>query len=158
MNRQTCLLLALLVPRALTAQHDGVGRPLVHYGKWAAAALAVTFTVLGAREHSKSDQVFGDLLALCRADNANCLLGSDGSYRDATAENLYQTSVAFDRRARTRLVAGQVSLLLCAGLFLADLSRHARGPGNVPFHGIQLWVDPRAGSARIGLRTALPGP
>ncbi|PYO60350.1 MAG: hypothetical protein DMD28_13390, partial [Gemmatimonadetes bacterium] len=53
-------MLALAVAAPLTAQevspalhvrHAAWSRVLVHYGKWAAAATAVTFTALGAHEH-----------------------------------------------------------------------------------------------------------
>ncbi|HUL03910.1 MAG TPA: hypothetical protein VLV16_11845 [Gemmatimonadales bacterium] len=115
----------------------------VHYGKWAAAAGAVALTVLGAQEHNKSNDVYGNLLDLCHADDKNCALNPNGTYIDPGAEEMYQSSLSYDRRARARLIAGQVSLLLCAGLFVADL-RH-KGPENIPVH-----IDPLAG--RVGVR------
>ena len=153
--------LALTLATALAAQDVKPGlvadraarsRGLVHYGKWVTAALAVTFTALGAHEHTNSNEVFSRLLDLCRANNADCTLAPDGRYLTPTAEQLYQASITFDRRARVRLLAGQASLLLSAGLFLADLGRHAGGPDNIPYHPPKLSVDVSTGAARVGLR------
>jgi len=127
-------------------------RVVVHYGKWLVAGGAVAFTVMGAHEHSSSNREFGALLSMCRADNTDCLLGPDGRYLNATAEQLYQSSIHFDRRARVRLLAGQATLLVAAGLFIADLAHHASGPGNKPFSPLEVSGDVRTGGARVGVR------
>jgi hypothetical protein len=132
--------------------HAAWGRPLVHYGKWAAAALAVTFTAMGAHEHQSSNRVFRDLLDLCRANNSDCALTANGTYRNLAAEQLYQTSIHYDRRARQRLLLGQVTLLASAALFLADLRHQAGEPGNIPFRGAKLTVEPDGDGARVGVR------
>jgi phage tail protein X len=134
---------------AVTAEHASWNHGLAHYGKWVSAALAVTFTGLGAHEHAKSDEAFSQLLDICRADIASCVLGPSGSYVDPTSEQLYQTSLHYARRARLRLLAGQASLLLAAGLFLADRGGHGSGPGNIPFH---ISLEPRADGAQVGMR------
>jgi hypothetical protein len=165
------MLLAPLVAAALAAglsaqqagprtPHGGWGRGVAHYGKWAAVALAATFTALAAHEHARSNRVFAQLLDLCRADNANCVLGPGGGYADPAAERLYQSAIRFDHRARARLFAGQASLLLCAGLFVVDLSHHAGEPENIPFHGLALGLEPSpaTGGGRLTLRVPLPGP
>ena len=108
----------------VTADHASWNRGLVHYGKWVSVALAVAFTGLAAHEHARSDDAFSQLLDICRADTAKCALGPSGSYVDPTSEQLYQTSLQYTRQARVRLLAGQASLLLAAGLFLADRGRH----------------------------------
>ncbi len=140
---------------ATDAQHATWSRATVHWGKWTAAAVAATFTVLGAHEHQNSNRVFSELLDLCRASSANCALAPDGSYRNPTAEQLYQTSIHYDRRARLRLLLGQVSLLASAGLFLADLRHGGGGPENIPFRGAKLTVEPSGGGARVGMRVAV---
>jgi len=127
-------------------------RVVVHYGKWLVAGGAVAFTVMGAHEHSSSNREFRTLLSMCRANNADCLLGPDGRYVNPAAEQLYQSSIHFDRRARVRLLAGQATLLVAAGLFIADLAHHASGPGNKPFHPLEISVDHQTGGARVGLR------
>jgi len=172
MRRTVCLLgaLALLSSVRLAAQEGNsvtrftshvadssrgtwnVGRATVHWGKWLAAGGAAAFTVMGAHEHAHSNREFNQLLALCRSDNANCLLGATGTYVDPTAERLYQSSIHFDRRARLRLMAGQATLLVAAGLFIADLTRHAGGPVNKPFSPLKVAVDERTGGALVGVR------
>lgn len=128
------------------------GRTTVHWGKWLVAGGAVAFTVMGAHEHASSNRDFRTLLSMCRANNADCLLGPDGRYVNPAAEQLYQSSIHFDRRARVRLLAGQATLLVAAGLFIADLAHHASGPGNKPFSPLEVGVDERTGGARVGVR------
>lgn len=135
----------------ITLDHAQWGGAFTHYGKWAAAALAATFTALGAHEHANSNRAFNQLLDACRANAADCALKSDGTYLNASSEGLYQTAAHFDSRARLRLLLGQASLLFSAGLFLADLRHHARGPGNIPFHPAELIVD----GSHLGLRVGL---
>jgi hypothetical protein len=163
-NAIRCLSAALALTTALGAQQPAPGATvdpqaragvLVHYGKWAAAALAATFTALGAHEHANSNRVFTQLFDMCRADAAECALQANGTYQNANAEQLYQASVHFDSRARVRLLAGQASLLLCAGLFLADLRHHGNGPDNIPYHPAELTVEPHGGGARVGVRLRL---
>jgi len=127
-------------------------RVTVHYGKWTAAAVAATFTALGAHEHQNSNRVFRQLLDVCRANSADCVLAANGSYRNPAAEQLYQTSIHYDRRARVRLLLGQVSLLASAGLFLADLRHRSNDPGNIPFRGVKLTVEPGRDATRVGVR------
>jgi hypothetical protein len=171
MRRTVCLLggLVLLTLRLAAQEVKGVlrstshvadssratwnaRRATVHWGKWLAAGGAVAFTLMGAHEHAQSNRDFNQLLALCRSDNANCLLGTNGAYVDPTAEQLYQSSIHFDRRARLRLMAGQATLLIAAGLFIADLTRHAGGPVNKPFAPLKVAVDERTGGALVGVR------
>ena len=150
------LALALLVPAALRAQEDSVtrrhGSVLVHYGKWVIAAGAVALIATGAHEHSNSNREWNALLAVCHANNADCLLGPDGRYLNSTAEQLYQSSLFFDRRARARLLWAQAALLVAAGLFIADLRHQSGGPGNVPFAPLELSEDARTGRALVGMR------
>jgi hypothetical protein len=145
-------LAAQQVNPAVAASHGSWNRGLVHYGKWVSAALAVTFIGLGAREHASSDDAFSQLLDSCHADPANCALSPSGSYVNPASEQLYQMSTHFERRARVRLLAGQASLLLAAGLFLADHGRHADEPDNIPYHGLTVAVEPQAGAARLGVQ------
>jgi len=125
---------------------------VVHYGKWATAAAAIGFTVLAAREHRDADHHWRALIALCRDDNAACQQRADGQYVDYTAELLYQQTLYFDHRARRRLIAGQVSLLTSAALFILDLRRHRDGPPNIPLHGMELTAEPWRDGARLGIR------
>lgn len=107
---------------------------------------------MGAHEHENSNREWDRLLDMCRADNADCQLGPSGAYLNTTAEQLYQSSLHFDRRARTRLLAGQGALLLAAGLFIADLRRKSGGPENKPFGKLEVAGNGPTGGVRVGLK------
>lgn len=142
-------LVAQHVNPAVTERHASANHGIAHYGKWASAVLAVAFTGLAAREHASSDDAFSQLLDICHANASRCTVGSSGSYTDPTSEDLYQTSVHHERQARLRLLAGQASLLLAAGLFLADRGGRDGGPDNIPYH---LTLEARAGGAQVTMR------
>ena len=125
---------------------------VIHYGKWLLAAGAVSFTILGEREHRRSQRFWNQLLRMCQTDNQSCALGDDGRYLNFGAEVLYEESVYYDHRARNRLLVGQVSLLGAAAMFIADVSRKADKPGNIPFHGMM--VAPQGDGLRLGYRIA----
>jgi hypothetical protein len=123
----------------------------VHYGKWVSAASAVGFTLLAAHEHDRANKSWQQLLDLCRSNNADCQLRSDGRYVTYQAELLYQETLYYDRRARHRLIIGQVSMLTSAALFILDL-RHGSGrPPNIPFHGMRVIAEPVGDGARFGV-------
>jgi len=138
--------------RPAPAPPQGWTRGAVHYGKWATAAVALGFTVLAAREHHHANDNWQQLRELCRADNTACQQRPDGQYVDHTAELLYQTTLYYDRRARRRLIVGQVSLLATGALFILDLRNQRRGPPNIPFRGLELTAEPAGSGARVGLR------
>jgi len=50
-----------------------------------------------------------------------CALGQDGRYLRSDAEQLYQRSRAFDRRANRWLLGAQAGLLATTALFIIDL-------------------------------------
>ncbi|HEU5260895.1 MAG TPA: hypothetical protein VFU41_05650 [Gemmatimonadales bacterium] len=129
-------------------------RATVHWGKWLAAGAAAALTVMGAHEHENSNREFNRLLDICRANHADCELGPGGAYLNPTAEQLYQTSIRYDRRARTRLLAGQATLLVAAALFIADLRHRPGGPENKPFSPLDVSGDVRTGRARVGLQVS----
>lgn len=129
-------------------------RATVHYGKWLTGASAVALTWMGAHEHARSTDAWDALSARCRTNSANCSLGPDGRYVSALSEEYYQRSLRYDRRARTRLLAGQGALLLTIGFFLLDRGHGDGGPPNIPFPSLDVSGDPQAGDARVGLRFA----
>jgi len=138
--------------RPAPAPPQGWTRGAVHYGKWATATVALGFTVLAAREYHHANDNWQQLRELCQTDNTACQVRSDGQYANTTAELLYQKTLYFDRRARRRLIVGQVSLLATAALFILDLRNQRRGPPNIPFNGLELTAEPEGGGARFGLR------
>jgi len=127
-------------------------RAAVHYGKWVSAASAVGFTLLAARAHDRANQRWQHLLDLCRSDNATCQLRADGRYANSQAELFYQETVHYDRRARQRLIIGQLSLLTSAALFILDLRHGTGNPPNIPFHGLRLTAEPVGDGARMGVQ------
>ena len=132
----------------------GWTRGLIHYGKWATAATALVLTARGAREHSHSAREWDQLIDLCRADNQACVVGADGRYVNPVAEQHYQGSIAFDRRAHGWLLGGQASLIVTAALFVADLRHHTNGPDNIPIQPLEVSADPATRATRVGLRFA----
>jgi hypothetical protein len=124
----------------------------VHYGRWVSAAAALGFTLLAAHEHDTANRSWQHLLELCRSDNSACRLATDGRYAAQDAERLYQETLTHDRRARHRLIIGQVSLLASAALFILDLHHHNDDPPNIPFHGLELTAEPVGDGARLGMR------
>ena len=129
-----------------------VQRVSVHYGKWLTAASAVALTWMGAHEHARSADAWDELVAFCRVNNANCTLGPNGRYLNGVSEDHYQRSLRYDRRARTRLLAGQGALLLTIGFFLLDRNHGDDGPENIPFPSLEMAADPRAAGAQVGFR------
>lgn len=136
-----------LAPAPRTSQHWT--RPVVHYGKWLSAASAVGFTLLAAHEHDTANRSWQQLLDLCRQDNTACQVGADGRYATYQAERLYQQTLYYDRRARHRMIVGQISVLTSAALFILDLRHGGGGPPNIPFHGLRLTAEPVGDGARM---------
>ncbi|MBI1967125.1 MAG: hypothetical protein HYS40_03970 [Gemmatimonadetes bacterium] len=127
-------------------------RGVIHYGKWVTAGATVGLTVLGANEHRRSARAWDRLLAICQANSADCMTGSDGRYVNATAEYHYQLALYYDRRANRRLLGGQLSLLATAAMFIADLRHEKNGPENIPFAPLEVTASPAGDGARVGLR------
>jgi hypothetical protein len=144
--------LAQETPAARPPASRGWSREVIHYGKWATAATAVGLTILAAREHARAQDEWRELLSLCRDNNAACQLRQDGRYVNYDAELLFQLTTYYDRRARSRLIGGQVSLLASATLFILDLRHQGGNPPNIPFHGLELSAEPTSGGARLELR------
>jgi hypothetical protein len=120
---------------------------VVGWGKWVAAALAAGFTAVGVEQHNSGNAAFRSLIAYC--GQAVCSLASDGRYADPAAEATYQRVVRADRAARAWLVAGQLTAVGTAVLFVVDLMRQ-REPANIPYHGLLL--ESADGVTRVGIR------
>lgn len=140
----TAVLLLLLVGHA---QAQG---PLVKYGKWAVVAGSVGMNYLALRSHNRADDAFNSLKTLC-VDHSRCNLGPDGSYLDPEAENLYQSSLRYDRIARGWLIGGEAALAGAAALFVWELTQPKGRPGNIPF-------EPEVRSMRWGTGLGLRVP
>jgi hypothetical protein len=144
-----------LPPRIVsTAAGSALRRTSVHFGKWLTAGAAAGFTWLGAREHNKSRRDWNALLAICRSTQDACSTASDGRYLRDDAEQLYQSSRRFDRRANHWLLGAQASLVATAVLFILDLKSGGGGPDNIPFSPLKVSVEPTHDGATVGMRIA----
>ena len=112
-------------------------RAAVHHGKWLSAASVAALIFFAEREHSNSRRTWNALLDICRSAQDACALGPDGRYVRSDAEQLYQRSRAYDRRANRWLLGAQASLLATTALFIIDL-HPGEGPGNIPFSPLQV--------------------
>lgn len=125
-------LLALSVP--LSAQEAHAVRDWRHVArvaKWVLAGATIALGVYAYTEHDAAERVQGQLRERCDRSPESCTV-VDGQYGDAESEALHQRAVRHDRRARTGIVAGQITLLGGVALFLYDL-RGDGGPDNIPY-------------------------
>src|SRR5215210_4411232 len=129
MKRLVLVLTAFLL---LTSPAQAQG-PVVKYGKWALLAGAIGMNYLAVRAHDRADNVFDIIEAECSMEQERCALGPNGGYADPAVEDLYQTSLRYDRRARSWLIGGESALVGSAAMFIWELARSKDRPGNVPF-------------------------
>lgn len=125
--------------------------PAVKYGKWILLAGSIGMNYLAFQAHDQADKAFDDLETRCLQTHARCAVGTEGAYTDPEIESLFQTSLRYDRRARRWLIGGETALAGAAALFVWELARPKRRPGNIPF-------EPEVRSLRqatgLGLRMA----
>ncbi|HJR16576.1 MAG TPA: hypothetical protein VJ808_06960 [Gemmatimonadales bacterium] len=143
--------LSVLFTLASQAEAQGLS-PAVKYGKWALLAGAIGMNYLAVRAHDRAEDVFDALEAHCTELRERCDLGPDGSYTDPAIEDLYQTSLSHDRRARLWLIGGETALVGSAALFIWELARPKDRPDNIPFEPEVRSL--RAGGTGLGLRLA----
>jgi hypothetical protein len=124
------LLLLIAIPGRAEGQSLG---PMVKYGKWVLLAGSIGMNYLAVRAHDRAENVFDALETRCISARERCNLGSDGRYLDPEIENLYQTSLRHDRRARWWLIGGETALVGAATLFIWELARPKTRPDNIPF-------------------------
>ena len=126
--------------------------PVVKYGKWALLAGAIGMNYLAVRAHDRADNVFDVIEAECATVQERCALDPGGGYADPALENLYQTSLRYDRRARLWLIGGETALVGSAAMFIWELARPKNRPDNIPFEP-EMRVMPE-GRTGLGLRVA----
>jgi len=124
--------LLLLVLLAGRAEAQGLS-PAVKYGKWVLLAGSIGMNYLAVREHNRADDAFDALRASCFPLTSRCALGPDGRYTDPAIEDLYQTTLRYDRRARYWLIGGETALAGAAAMFIWELARPKPRPDNIPF-------------------------
>ena len=128
--------------RDLSGQRESFQRAFVHNGKWLTAASVAALIVFAEREHNQSRREWNALLDICRSAQDACALGTDGRYVRSDAEQRYQRSRAFDRRANRWLLGAQAGLLATTALFIIDL-HPGEGPDNIPFPANRIEVGVR---------------
>ena len=143
------VLLAVVVLSGGRAEAQGLS-PAVKYGKWALLAGAIGMNYLAVQAHNRADDVFDVLEAQCAEAHERCNLGPDGRYTDPAIEDLYQTSLRYDGRARRWLIGGETALIGSAALFIWELARPKNRPDNIPFEP-EVRTMP-AGRTGLGLR------
>jgi hypothetical protein len=125
-------IVALSVPaRAQEPRTTRDWRSLAHVGKWVLAGATVALGVYAYSEHNAAERVQRQLRERCDGTPESCTV-VEGRYGDPESEALHQRAVSHDRRARTGIVAGQITLLGGVALFLYDL-RGDGGPDNIPY-------------------------
>ena len=118
-------------------QRETFQRAVVHTGKWLTAASVAALIMFAEREHNQSRRAWNTLLNICRSAQDACALGPDGRYVRGDAEQLYQRSRGFDRRANHWLLGAQASLLATTALFIIDL-HPGEGPENIPYPPVKV--------------------
>ena len=131
---------ASLVPPAHAQESHEVSdwRSVASVAKWVLAGATIALGVYAYTEHDAAERAHSTLRERCETSPDTCAV-VDGVYSDAESEALHQTAVSHDRRARTGIVAGQVTLLGGVALFLYDL-RDDGGPDNIPYPSPQRTV------------------
>ena len=112
-------------------------RDIPRYGKWLTALGSAALIMFAQREHNRSNHDWNTLLDICRSAQDACALGTDGRYVRGDAEQLYQRSRDFDRRANRWLLGAQASLLTTTALFIIDL-HPGDGPDNIPYPPVRV--------------------
>jgi hypothetical protein len=106
-------------------------RSIARVAKWVLAGATIALGVYAYTEHGAAERVQTRLRDRCDSSPESCTV-VDGRYSDVESEALHQRAVRHDRRARTGIVAGQITLLGGVALFLYDL-RGDGGPDNIPY-------------------------
>ena len=121
--------------------------PLIKYGKWGLLAASVAMNLLAREAHQRADDDFGFVSDVCSVDRTRCTTLPDGSYADPVLEEHYQSSLDYDKKARTWLIGGQTALVGAAVGFIWELTRPKGRPDNIPF---EPEVSERDGRTRVG--------
>ncbi len=132
MNRTLSVLLVLTLASTTSAAAQQTS-PFIRYGKWLLAAGAVGMNLAAARAHDRAEDSFDAIEEACFVNSTRCTLGPDGGYADRQIEDLFQTSLHYDRSARRWLIAGEAALVGAAALFVWEMTRKTHKPDNIPF-------------------------
>jgi hypothetical protein len=117
--------------RAQEASEARDWRGMARVAKWVLAGATIALGAYAYTEHDAAERVQDRLRDRCDSSPELCTV-VDGRYSDTESEALHQLAVRHDRRARTGIVAGQITLLGGVALFLYDLRGDGR-PDNIPY-------------------------
>lgn len=106
-------------------------RGVARVAKWVLAGATLALGAYAYTEHDAAERLHARLRDRCDTAPDACMV-ADGRYTDIESEALHQRAVRHDRRARTGIVAGQITLLGGVALFLYDLRGDGR-PDNIPY-------------------------
>ena len=106
-------------------------RSVARVAKWVLAGATIALGAYAYTEHEAAERLNARLRERCDTAPDACMV-ADGRYADLESEALHQRAVRHDRRARTGIVAGQITLLGGVALFLYDLRGDGR-PDNIPY-------------------------
>jgi hypothetical protein len=148
--KRSLIVLLVLVGLAGPVEAQGLS-PAVKYGKWVLLAGSIGMNYLAVRAHNRAEDAFDALESSCNEAHHRCDLRPDGTYADPAIEQLYQTSLHYDRRARYWLIGGETALAGAAALFVWELTRPKGRPDNIPF---EPEVRSLRGGTGLGLRLA----
>ena len=137
-RRWAALLLSAFVLKAVpsVAQEEIRVTPspfYIKYGKFLLLGLSAGMSIKAAHVHGQAEDAFNDLENYCFQPGTSCVIGGNGAYLDPIAEDLYQTSVSYDKEARNWLYAGEATLIASATFFIWELTRPKNPPKNIPF-------------------------
>jgi hypothetical protein len=155
MNRARFVFAVAALAFAVPAHAQDAGgrnwRNTARIAKWVLAGATIALGVYAFAQHDAAEREHARLRDRCDSAPELCTV-TDGRYIDAESEALHQRAVRYDRRARTGIVAGQITLLGGVALFLYDL-RNDGGPDNIPYPTRQGFT-PTERSVYIGARVA----
>ncbi|MBW8773103.1 MAG: hypothetical protein JF590_07440, partial [Gemmatimonadetes bacterium] len=132
------VLLAVGPPDRLTAQTPDSLRatripPAVHYGKWVALGGSAVLGVLAHSKNQDAEATYQSLKDRCFSNPANCLIGGDGRYLDASSEALYDRTRVLDHQAARLLIGAEASFIASAAGFVWELMHRQDRTPTIPF-------------------------
>jgi hypothetical protein len=128
--------------------------PVVRVSKWITLAGAAGAAAWGINANRDADQRYSDIERVCLTTPERCRSRtSSGAFSDAELEQQYQDVLGLDRRAKTALIAAEVSVATSIVLFIVDLPRNNRGE-DIPYHPPRLEI--RNSGSRLQLSYRLP--
>src|SRR5262245_37897154 len=129
---------------------------LARYGKWLTLGGALGAATYGVLNNQEADNRYSELERICRDDPGRCARRPGGAYSDPALEARYQHVLHLDDRARTALIAGEISVLASVVLFVFDLPRGKSGE-DIPYSPPRLQIKPEGERLLLSVRFGAGG-